>query len=173
MRARDFTQNMRYHKYVLIMLIYSHMSLLLTPLILVWVWIALRMKFSIAFGVLCGSHALFMGFASTDFSKIFFKTGSHDTIHTFKNYFATVFSIFSNKRYSNRPLVCFKYAQGINDNFLVHVIRLLTLNTYMSLHTYALLLFPDTTIHSNMYNCVWFTTMDFFFIIIIYIWGTF
>ena len=173
MRARDFNQNMRYHKYVLIMLIYSHMSLLLTPLILVWVWIALRMKFSIAFGVLCGSHILFTGFASTDFSKIFFKTGSHDTIHTFKNYFATVFSIFSNKRYSNRPLVCFKYAQGINDNFLVHVIRLLTLNTYMSLHTYALLLFPDTTIHSNMYNCVWFTTMDFFFIIIIYIWGTF
>ena len=55
--------------------------------------------------------------------------------------------------------------QGINNNVLVHVIRLLTLNTYMSLHTYALLLFPDTTIHSNTYNCVWFTTMDFFYYI--------
>ena len=32
--------------------------------------------------------------------------GSHDTIHTFKNYFATVFSVFSfsnNKFNSNRP----------------------------------------------------------------------
>ena len=128
------------------------------------------MKFSIAFGVLCGSHALFMGFASIDFSKIFFKTESHGTIYTFKNYFAIVFLIFSNKWYSNRPLVRFKYAQGINDNFLVHVIRLLTLNTYMSLHTYALLLFPDLTIHSNMYNCVWFTTMEIFFLLL-YIFG--
>ena len=45
----------------------------------------------------CGSHALFKGIASTDFSKFNFKTKSHDTIHTFKNYFATVFSVFSNK----------------------------------------------------------------------------
>ena len=45
----------------------------------------------------CGSHALFKGLASTDFSKFNFKTESHDTIHTFKNYFATVFSVFSNK----------------------------------------------------------------------------
>ena len=36
-----------------------------------------------------------------------FKTGSHDTIHIFKNYFATVFSVFSNKRYPNRPLLIF------------------------------------------------------------------
>ena len=33
-----------------------------------------------------------------------FKTGSHGTIHTFKNYFAIVFSVFSNKRYPNKPL---------------------------------------------------------------------
>ena len=45
----------------------------------------------------CGSHALFKGLASTDFNKFNFKTESHDTIHTFKNYFATVFSVFSNK----------------------------------------------------------------------------
>ena len=34
--------------------------------------------------------------------------GSHDTIHTFKNYFVTVFSVFSfsnNKFYPNGPLV--------------------------------------------------------------------
>ena len=45
----------------------------------------------------CGSHALFTGLASTDFNKFNFKTESHGTIHTFKNYFATVFLVFSNK----------------------------------------------------------------------------
>ena len=39
------------------------------------------------------------------FNKIFIKTGSHSTIHIFKNYFVTVFSVFSNKQYPNRPLV--------------------------------------------------------------------
>ena len=37
----------------------------------------------------------FTGSASMDFSKFFFKTGTHDTIHIFKNYFTTVFSVFS------------------------------------------------------------------------------
>ena len=44
-----------------------------------------------------------MGPTSTLFSKIFIKIGFHDTIYTYKNYFATVFSVFSNKRYLNRP----------------------------------------------------------------------
>ena len=38
--------------------------------------------------------------------NFFIKNGSYDTIHTFKNYFATVFSVFSfqqNKRYPNGP----------------------------------------------------------------------
>ena len=41
-----------------------------------------------------GSRALFMGSASTFFffQKKNFKTGSHDTIHIFINYFVTVFS---------------------------------------------------------------------------------
>ena len=43
------------------------------------------------------------------FSNFFIKNGSNDTIHTFKIYFATVFSIFSfqfqqNKFYPNGPL---------------------------------------------------------------------
>ena len=36
------------------------------------------------------------------------KPQTHSAIHTFKNYFSTVFSVFNiqqNKRYSNRPLV--------------------------------------------------------------------
>ena len=42
---------------------------------------------------------------NTFFNKIFIKTEFHDTIHTFKNYFVTVFLIFnfSNKSYLNRP----------------------------------------------------------------------
>ena len=53
----------------------------------------------------CGSHALFTGPTSTFFSKNNFKTGSHDTIHIFKNYCVTVFSVFINKQYPNRPLI--------------------------------------------------------------------
>ena len=42
------------------------------------------------------------------FSNFFIKNGSHDTIYTFKNYFATVISAISfqfqqNKSYPNRP----------------------------------------------------------------------
>ena len=54
--------------------------------------------------------ALFMDPQITLFSNFFIKNGSHGTIYTFKNYFATVFSVFNfqlqqNKFYPNRPLV--------------------------------------------------------------------
>ena len=42
-----------------------------------------------------GSTALFTKPTNLFFTKNFIKDGSHCTIHTFKNYFATVFSIFS------------------------------------------------------------------------------
>ena len=35
------------------------------------------------------------------FNKIFIKNQSYDIIYTFKIYFVTVFSVFSNKRYLN------------------------------------------------------------------------
>ena len=44
-----------------------------------------------------------------EFSKIFIKIGSHSIIHIFKNYFVTIFLVFSNKQYPNRPI--------INENF--------------------------------------------------------
>ena len=50
-----------------------------------------------------GFRALFTRSASTSFSKKNFKTGSHGIIHTFKNYFVTVFLVFSNKQYPNSP----------------------------------------------------------------------
>ena len=40
------------------------------------------------------------------FNNFFIKNGFHDTIHTFKNYFTIVFSVFSfqqNKSYPNGP----------------------------------------------------------------------
>ena len=52
--------------------------------------------------------ALFMIPQTPLFIKFFIKNGSHSTIHIFKNYFTTVFSVFSfqfqqNKFYPNRP----------------------------------------------------------------------
>jgi len=41
------------------------------------------------------SHALYTGPTNIFFSKIFIKSESHGTIHTFKNYFTIVFSVFS------------------------------------------------------------------------------
>ena len=41
------------------------------------------------------SRALFIGPTSTLLKKKNFKTGSHSTIHIFKNYFATIFLDFS------------------------------------------------------------------------------
>ena len=52
---------------------------------------------------LCGFCILFTKPINIYFSKNNFKTESDSTIHTFKNYFATVFLIFSNKRYPDRP----------------------------------------------------------------------
>ena len=45
---------------------------------------------------------MFTGPTSTQLNKFYFKIRSHGTIHTFKNYFVTVFSVFSNKRYPNK-----------------------------------------------------------------------
>ena len=53
-------------------------------------------------------HVLFMGPTSTLLKKI--KNESHNTIHTFKNYFAIVFSVFSfsnNKFNPNGPNIVF------------------------------------------------------------------
>ena len=44
-----------------------------------------------------GSRALFAGLTNIFFTKTFIKNGSHNTIHTFKIYFTTVFSVFSSK----------------------------------------------------------------------------
>ena len=40
-------------------------------------------------------HALFTDSQTSLFNHFFIKNGSHGTIHTFKNYFATMFSVFN------------------------------------------------------------------------------
>ena len=47
------------------------------------------------FAFSCKSRALFMRPVSTDFSKFFFKIGSHGIIHIFKNYFTIIFLVFN------------------------------------------------------------------------------
>ena len=64
------------------------------------------MRFRGHYALFSRFRALFMGFISTLFRKNI-KNGSHGTIHTFKNYFITMFLVFSfqqNKLYPNRPL---------------------------------------------------------------------
>ena len=56
-------------------------------------WIALKTGYVWHLRFLCGFCALFMGPTSTDFNKKNFKTRSYDIIHTFKNYFAIMFSV--------------------------------------------------------------------------------
>ena len=48
-----------------------------------------------------GSRELFTRLISTFFNKNNFKIRSYGNIHTFKIYFVTIFSVFSNKQYSN------------------------------------------------------------------------
>ena len=48
--------------------------------------------FSRSCALVSGSCALFTGPTNLFFTKIFIKNGSHCTIHTFKNYFVTIFS---------------------------------------------------------------------------------
>ena len=71
--------------------------------VLVWIATCLRLCWHLCF--LVGSYALFMRLASMKKYKSNFKTGPHDTIHTFKNYFTIAFSVFNNKQYPNRHYI--------------------------------------------------------------------
>ena len=71
-----------------------------------WVWIALRTCVSTFCWKMVGPTALFTDPQKSSKYKFQYKFGSHGTIYIFKNYCATVFSVFSNKRYPNIPRVC-------------------------------------------------------------------
>ena len=84
----------------------------------VHVWCNARFSFFFfSFNRICWlfNHELCIRALFTDpqislFNNFFIKNGSHDTIHTLKNYFAIVFSVFNfqfqqNKFYSNVPYI--------------------------------------------------------------------
>ena len=50
-------------------------------------------------GTVSGSRALFMGPTNIFFTKTLIKNWSHSTVHTFKYYFATMFSVFNKISY--------------------------------------------------------------------------
>ena len=59
------------------------------------------------FSLLWTVYALFTYCAYTVHILKNIKNGSHDTIYTFKYYFTTVFSVFSNNKFNpNTPIVC-------------------------------------------------------------------
>ena len=62
---------------------------------IVYVWIALKIGCVWCLHFFPRSYALFMGPANMKKKKSIFKTGSHDTIYIFKNYFVTVFSVIN------------------------------------------------------------------------------
>ena len=47
--------------------------------------------------------------------QFFHKNGSHGTIHAFKNYFATVFSVFSFQLYPNGLFIAFSWYARVRD----------------------------------------------------------
>ena len=80
-------------------------------------------------------HVLFMDPQIPLFSNFFIKNGSHGTIYTFKNYFATVISAISfqfqqNKSYPNRPFVSFWNSNIQFISYEITWFNLLPLLTY-------------------------------------------
>ena len=75
-------------------------------------------------------RALFTDPQISFFINFFIKNGSHGTIYTFKNYFATVilaisFQFQQNKSYPNKPLVVRfgrKYIENVTELFTDHYI---------------------------------------------------
>ena len=63
------------------------------------------------------------------FNNFFIKNGSHGTIHTFTNYFTTVFSVFNfqfqqNKLYPNGPLVYLLFKTSYIRLYILYYILL-------------------------------------------------
>ena len=105
-----------------------------------------------------GSHALFTGPTNIFFRKKNFKIGCHSTIHIFKNYFVTIFSVFNNKRYPNRPLKrFFIYILAFYFCFFSFYILFFTLCKYVS-HNCSLLCFMRLKLGLKGFNLV---TLDY------------
>ena len=69
---------------------YCIILIFLGELLIVWIWLKKPVHLRLAFFFL-----IFLFYVCVSGYETKFKNGFHNTIHTFKNYFATVFSIFN------------------------------------------------------------------------------
>ena len=81
-----------------------------------------------------------VGPASTFSKKTIFKIESHGSIHIFKNYFVTVFSVFNNKQYRNRQALIRKIDQF---NSMCIVFLLSQIETKIFSHPLFLSIYKD------------------------------
>ena len=127
------------------------------------VWIQNTFAFVNGLHFLCVSCVLFTRPSSTDFSKFLFKIESHSTIHTFKNYFATVFSIY-NKWYPIKPIdqcvimcICTDTIKNNHNymvqfiNFLKKIFKLYMVLTYTFLKPYISKIFNSFSTYIYIY----------------------
>ena len=82
-------------------------------------------------------YVLFMDPQIPFFSNFFIKNGSHGTIYTFKNYFATVISAISfqfqqNKSYPNRPIVTLLIASLFIVTLLIASLFIIKMDSELS-----------------------------------------
>ena len=107
---------LRLHFFVLFFLfLFSRVlgqNLLLWLLFMPCAWtVAAKFDLSNNFQPISAHLTLFTDPQISLFSNFFIKNGSHDTIHTFKNYFAIVFFSFSFQLSPNKPLIVKCYSQ--------------------------------------------------------------
>ena len=102
---------------------------------------------------LCTIHTMFMYCLYTVHE-------SHDTIHIFKNYFATVFSVFNfskNKLYPNGPIIIFKTLLSWHRS--LHPKKKIFLTQKKLLSSYLFFFFPHFSSHytnqSVVGNLIW------------------
>ena len=73
--------------------------------------------------VFSASSVTVVAFPVGFFNKTFIKNGSHDTIHIFKNYFTTVFSVFSKiSSIQAHPIFFFFFLGNIHCSFYIIVV---------------------------------------------------
>ena len=99
-----------------------------------WKWLKVALHFQGFFFFLCVNSKITWFYCAVDKNTVHVlfiycsRTvhGSHNTIHTFKNYFDTIFSVFNfsnNKFNPNRPIVCESYTCVIHVFWERHLIN--------------------------------------------------
>ena len=98
------------------------------------------------FSTSVGPIHYFRDLQTSFFSNFFIKNGSHGTIHTFKNYFVTVFLVFSfqfqqNKFYPNGQLIFVSFSLTYSTPKKIEVNDFFRVSLHAPLHYHSLLIF--------------------------------